>query len=142
MTPLLQDLVNHRCYGLVGDRHGARSLSRAVSPGSLEYASNAFDIGGITNHGPDAVSLDRRGAVWRRHDQRGDAHRDGLIELGWDLELLLLREDDGQAGTGYHVESLGAREWAQHFYVRLHPCRGDGVVERPSMTSVGATGHP
>src|SRR5438034_6904206 len=30
------------------------------------------------------------------------------IELGWDLELLLLRQDYGQARTGHDVESLGA----------------------------------
>src|SRR5438552_1484027 len=75
-TPLLQDLVNHGCDGLVCDWHGAQSHLRAVPPESLEHARNALDIGGIANHSSDALSLDRRGAACRRHDQRGDAHRD------------------------------------------------------------------
>jgi hypothetical protein len=87
----LKDLVDQGSDRLVRDRHGARSLSRAVPPEPLEYARNSLDIGGIANHGSDALSLDPRGAVRRRHNQRGYAHRDRLIELGWDLELLLLR---------------------------------------------------
>jgi len=82
----LKELVDEGSNRLVCDRHRTgRSLSRAVAPEPLEYARNSLDIAGIANHGPDPLSLDPRGAVSRRHDQRGDAHRDRLIELGGDL---------------------------------------------------------
>jgi len=81
---------------------------RAVPPESLEHARNSLDIGGIANHSPDALSLDRRGAVCGRHDQRGDTHRDRFIELGGDLQLLLLRQNHRQARTAHHIQRLGA----------------------------------
>ncbi len=71
MTPLLQDLVNHRCYCLVCDRHRARSLSRAVPPEPLEYTRDSLDVGAIANHGLDAFSLDPRSPPCRRHDSVG-----------------------------------------------------------------------
>jgi len=52
-----------------------------------------------------------------------------------------LRQDDRQARAAYNVEGLSAGKRAQHLYVRLHPCRGDGAVKRLSMTGVGLTGH-
>src|SRR5438552_6271960 len=105
-----QELVDDGSNRFVRDRHGARwSSARVGLPELLEYASNLLDVTWIPNHGPDALSLDPCGTACFRDDQGGDTHRNRFIELGRDLQLLFLCQNHGQARTGYHVQSLGAR---------------------------------
>src|SRR5438093_4497146 len=129
-----EDLVDEASNRVVGNRYRAgRSLSRAGPPELLEHARNAIDISRIANHGAEAVSLDRRGTARRRHDQRGDAHRHRFIELGGDLQLLVLREDHRQPRPGHHVERVGPGQLAQQLDILLDTRGRDGVVEYLSV---------
>src|SRR5439155_4921857 len=76
---------------IIRDWHPARRpRARAAPPEVLEEARHSFHIGRVTHDGADTRSFDRRGTGRRCHDERRDAHGHRLVELGGDLQLLLL----------------------------------------------------
>src|SRR3989449_773366 len=49
---------------------------------------------------------------------------------------ILLRQDHGEPRTRHNAQGPGARHYAQHLNMRLHPSCRDRVGERPSMKSL------
>ncbi len=92
-----------------------------MQPQAQEYADDGLSVRRVARQRADPPRFACRGAARLRDHERREPQRNALVELGRNLELLVLREDQGE------VRSAQQRE---RFLARHDAVDDDDVIER------------